>query len=82
MIGVPARVDDGGASAIRSAVQVDLGIAEELADVVEIVHGDRGRVVADIGLGWIGGQASAELVEVGFDILIEFLLVELTNERI
>src|SRR5438874_84786 len=57
VVWVLARIDDRGASAVRAAVEVDLRVAEKLPHVVEIVHGDRCRIVANIGFVWILGQA-------------------------
>ena len=54
-------VDEGGAGAVRAAIQIDPFVAEMRADVVEVVHRDAGRVEPDVGV--IAGQARAQPVE-------------------
>ena len=45
-----AQVDERGSRPIRAAVDVDLVVAEECADLVEIVHRDRRRVQTQVGV--------------------------------
>ena len=47
---VLAQIDERGARAIRPAVEIDLLVTEILANVVQIVHGDAGRVEAHVGV--------------------------------
>src|SRR5437867_10401824 len=61
--GVAARVFNGGATAVRSTVEIDFGITEKPAHFVEIVHRDRGGVEPHISLGLVAGEAGAELLD-------------------
>ncbi len=60
VVGMLACVDDSSAGAIGTAVDVDLCIAEELAYVIQIVHGDGGCVLGDVGFVFEGIKAGVE----------------------
>ena len=78
---MPVRVHHSGARAVRAAVEINPRVAEEPADVIQVVHGDRGCVLADVGFGLVAGETGAESFETLVEILIELLLVVLAIER-
>ena len=58
---VAAEVDERGARSVRPAVQVDAVVAQIRANLVQVVHGDVGRVEADVGV--VARETSLQAVE-------------------
>ena len=82
MLLVAARVHDRGAAAVGAAVKIDFRIAEKLPHIVQIVHGDRRSVEANIGFRRVSGQTGAQPFERGFEIRFELLVIGLAVERV
>ena len=82
-IAVLAHVDERGARAVGAAVDVDLVVAEERADIVEIVHRDRRRVERQVGVVLrLAGLEAIERLLVGLHERLQRIVVVVAVERI